>query len=123
MKDEKGIPRVSTGVYGLNNILHGGLPQGFVYLLEGDPGAGKTTLGLQFLIEGVKKGEKALYVSLAETRRELTQVAESHGINLDDIEIAEITPPEIASAPEQQYTVFHPAEVELADVMQSVLQK
>ena len=123
MTKDNAVPRISTGVYGLNDILHGGLPAGFVYLLEGDPGAGKTTLGLQFLIEGTKKGEKGLYVSLAETKRELLQVAESHGFDLSAIEIGEIAPPELASSPEQQYTVFHPAEVELADVMQSVLQK
>src|SRR5690242_18737868 len=103
MTKDNAVPRISTGVYGLNDILHGGLPAGFVYLLEGDPGAGKTTLGLQFLIEGAKKGEKGLYVSLAETKRELSQVAESHGFDLSAIEIGEIAPPELASSPEQQY--------------------
>ncbi len=123
MKENNAIPRVSTGAYGLDDILHGGLPAGYVYLLEGDPGAGKTTLGLQFLIEGAKHGEKGLYVSLAETKKELLQVAASHGFDLTGVEIAEVVPPELASGPEQQYTVFHPAEVELADVMQSVIQR
>jgi circadian clock protein KaiC len=123
MKDGNVIPRLSTGVYGLDDILHGGLPSGFVYLLEGDPGAGKTTLGLQFLIAGAAKGEKGLYVSLAESKHELLQVADSHGFDLSCVEIAEIVPPELSMGPDQQYTVFHPAEVELADVMQSVLQK
>jgi circadian clock protein KaiC len=115
--------RLSTGVPGLDDILHGGLASGFLYLIEGNPGAGKTTLALQFLIEGAKRGEKGLYLSLAESGDELRHVAASHGMNLDNIEICKISPPEIAGEIEQQYTVFQPAEVELADVLETILSK
>lgn len=115
--------RLSTGVAGIDNILHGGLPHGHVYLIEGDPGAGKTTLGIQFLLEGLKQGEKVLYVTLAETAQELRQVADSHGLVVDDLSIFQVTSPDLYAHPDQQYTVFHPSEVELADVMQSVLDK
>lgn len=115
--------RCSTGIYGLDDVLFGGFPTDHVYLIEGDPGAGKTTLALQFLITGVKNGEKGLYVTLAESRQELEMVARSHGLSLDGIDIFEVTPPDLATSPEQQYTVFHPGEVELADVVQSILKQ
>lgn len=112
---------LSTGIAGLDDILHGGLARGFVYLIVGNPGAGKTTLALQFLIDGAKKGEKGLYISLAESESELQQTAASHGMNLEKVTICKIAPPEIAGASE--YTVFHPAEVELADVLETILAK
>jgi circadian clock protein KaiC len=115
--------RLSTGIPGLDDILHGGLARGFLYLIEGNPGAGKTTLALQFLIEGATRGEKGLYLSLAESGDELRHVAASHGMNLKNIEICKISPPEIAGEIEQQYTVFQPAEVELADVLETILAK
>lgn len=115
--------RLSTGIPGLDDILRGGLARGFLYLIEGNPGAGKTTLALQFLIEGAKRGEKGLYLSLAESGDELRHVAASHGMNLDNIEICKISPPEIAGEIEQRYTVFQPAEVELADVLETILAK
>ena len=115
--------RLSTGVAGIDDILHGGLPQGHVYLIEGDPGAGKTTFAIQFLLEGLRLGEKVLYVTLAETSNELQQVAASHGLDLDELRIFQVTSPDLYARPDQQYTVFHPSEVELADVMQSVLDK
>jgi len=115
--------RLSTGIRGLDDILRGGLARGFLYLIEGNPGAGKTTLALQFLIEGAKRGEKGLYLSLAESPDELRHVAASHGMNLENVEICKIAPPEIAGEIEQQYTVFQPAEVELADVLETILGK
>ena len=115
--------RLSTGIPGLDDILHGGLARGFLYLIEGNPGAGKTTLALQFLIEGAEKGEKGLYLSLAESEDELRHVAASHGMNLENVEICKISPPEVAGEIEQQYTVFQPAEVELADVLETILAK
>ncbi|HMG87398.1 MAG TPA: ATPase domain-containing protein [Terracidiphilus sp.] len=115
--------RLSTGVPGLDDILRGGLAKGFLYLIEGNPGAGKTTLALQFLIEGAQRGEKGLYLSLAESEDELRHVAASHGMNVENIEICKISPPEIAGEIEQQYTVFQPAEVELADVLETILAK
>ena len=117
------LPLLSTGIGGLDDILHGGLAKGFLYLVEGSPGAGKTTLALQFLIEGAARGEKGLYISLAESEPELRQVAASHGFDLDNITIAKLSPPEIAGSEGQQYTVFQPAEVELADVLETVLAK
>ena len=113
--------RLSTGIAGLDDILHGGLAKGFLYLIEGNPGAGKTTLALQFLIEGARRGEKGLYISLAESESELRHVAASHGFELDRITICKVSPPELAG--QTQYTVFQPAEVELADVLEMILTK
>lgn len=115
--------RLSTGIEGLDDVLHGGLARGFLYLIEGSPGAGKTTLALQFLIEGAKRGEKGLFISLAESEVELRHVVDSHGFNLDNVTICKISPPEIAAQSNQQYTVFQPAEVELADVLETILAK
>jgi circadian clock protein KaiC len=115
--------RLSTGISGLDDILHGGLAKGFLYLVEGNPGAGKTTLALQFLIAGAMKGEKGLYISLAESEAELRHVADSHGMDLKNVEICKISPPEIAGEQGRQYTVFQPAEVELSDVLETILAK
>lgn len=115
--------RVSTGCAGLDNILNGGLPQGRLYLVEGDPGAGKTTLALQFSTEGVKKGERSLYITLSESISDLTHAARSHQLSLENIEIVELLPNETDLLPEQQYTVFHPAEVELNDRMQRIVKE
>ncbi len=119
---ENGQARLLTGISGLDDILHGGLAKGFLYLIEGNPGAGKTTLALQFLLEGAARGETGLYISLAESEWELRQVAASHGFSLDNVTVAKISPPEIAGS-SGQYTVFQPAEVELADVLETILAK
>src|SRR5258708_1359048 len=113
--------RVSIGCEGLDNILNGGLPHGRLYLSEGDPGAGKTTLALKFASTGAKKGEKSLYITLSESRKDLAHAAQSHGISLDNIDIVELVPNENDLLPEQQYTVFHPAEVELNDRLQRIV--
>jgi len=115
--------RLKTGIPGLDDILHGGLPAGHLYLIEGNPGSGKTTFGVQFLLAGVAAGERALYVTLAESHEELEQSAASHNFDISGIEIFEVSPPELASNSLEQYTVFHPSEVELADVMQSILER
>jgi circadian clock protein KaiC len=119
----KNLLRVKTGITGLDDVLNGGLPEGHLYLIEGDPGTGKTTLGLQFLLEGVKNGEKGLYVTLSESKRELKAVAESHGWDLDSIDIYEMTPVDEELGPEAQYTVFHPSDVELADTTTAVVRE
>lgn len=119
----KADDRVNTGCAGLDNILSGGFPRGRIYLIEGDPGAGKTTLALQFTREGVSKGERALYITLSESRADLNHAAQSHGLTLDNIEVVELLPNENDLLPEQQYTVFHPAEVELNDRMQRIVKE
>src|SRR3954451_16187466 len=113
--------RAKTGIAGVDDILSGGVPDGHLYLLEGDPGTGKTTIALQFLIEGAKRGEKALYVTLSESKHELLGVAKSHGWSLEGIPIFEMAPQVEEIHPEAQYTVFHPSEMELADTTSSVL--
>ena len=113
-------PRVETSVTGLDTILGGGLPADRLYLVEGDPGTGKTTFALQFLLAGVSRGEPALYVTLSETHDELRAVAESHGWSLDGVAIHELSSDASLRA-DTQYTVFHPSEVELGDTMNTVL--
>ncbi len=115
--------RVKIGIPGLDDILNGGLPATHLYLMEGDPGTGKTTIALQFLQEGVKEHETALYVTLSESRQELLAVAESHGWSLDGIDIFELLPEENSLKVDRQYTVFHPAEVELADTTRAILDR
>jgi circadian clock protein KaiC len=110
-----------TGVPGLDDILTGGLTKDRLYLVEGEPGTGKTTLALQFLNEGVRRGEATLYITLAETTVELRSVAQSHGWSMDGIHIEEIIPDEKALDPDQQYTIFHPSEIELGNTTQRIL--
>lgn len=114
------ITRAATGIKGLDDLLGGGLPTNHLYLLDGEPGAGKTTLALQFLMEGVAKGERGLYVTLSESKAELTAVADSHGWNLDGIEIFELSK-DVAGDIDEGYTIFHPAEVELQQTVDEVL--
>ncbi|HEY8197497.1 MAG TPA: ATPase domain-containing protein [Gemmatimonadales bacterium] len=111
-----------TGVPGLDSVMGGGYPSQNLFLVEGDPGTGKTTLALQFLLEGVRTGEKGLYVTLSESAEELKMVAASHGWSLDGIEIFELTPDEEALRPDAQYTVFHPSEVELTSTTQAIFE-
>lgn len=117
------LRRLRSGISGLDDILHGGFPQGHLYLIEGDPGTGKTTMALQFLLEGIRHGERVLYVTLSESHVELEQVAQSHGWPTDGLEIFEMIPPDDDLTPESQYTVFHPSEVELAETIASILKK
>ncbi|WP_439401249.1 ATPase domain-containing protein [Bradyrhizobium sp. DASA03068] len=113
--DPKDLPRISTGSDGLDDILGGGLDANRMYLYEGRPGTGKTTIALQFLLRGVRDGERVLYISLSETKRELTVVAQRHGWSLDGVDIFELVPPETTLDPERELTVFHPAEMELSE--------
>ncbi len=122
MTTAQALERISSGVVGLDDILSGGLPRGQMYLLEGNPGTGKTTLAMQFIREGIRRGEKALYITLSESRAELEGSARSHGWRTEDLPIAEFIPAEASLSPEQQYTVFHPSEVELATTIQKLTQ-
>jgi len=111
----------SSGIEGLDDILTVGFVRRRLYLVEGMPGSGKTTLALQFLMAGVAAGETVLYVTLSETAEELRSVAQSHGWSLDGIEIRELTPPEAALDLEEQNTLFHPSEIELASTTKLIL--
>src|SRR5690606_34609567 len=115
-------PRISTGNPGIDDILSGGLDANRMYLCEGHPGTGKTTLGMQFLLEGVKNGENVLYIALSESTRELRLVAKRHGWKLDGIEIFEMVSEDILD-PEHELTVLHPAEMELSETTRLILDK
>jgi circadian clock protein KaiC len=107
-------------VPGLDSILGDGLPRNRLYLIDGEPGTGKTTLALQFLLEGQHQGERGLYVTLSETKEELRDVATSHAWSLDGIDIQELTA--MDSSADEAYTLFHPAEVELQQTLGAVFQ-
>lgn len=113
--------RISTGVPGVDEILRGGLPAGRTYLVEGEPGTGKTTLGIQFLLEGARRGERGVYVALSESREELEDIAASHGWDLSTIDLVEIQSSEASLQADSQYTFFHPSEVELSDTTRTIL--
>src|SRR5690242_6568870 len=102
---------IGSGVPGLDNVLGGGWLSHRMYLIEGTPGSGKTTIALQFLREGAKCGEAVLYVTLSETERELRGVARSHGWDLSGVAIREMLPSQDSLQPDEQYTMFHPSEV------------
>ncbi len=112
---------VATGIPGLDSILGGGFTANRMYLIEGDPGSGKTTLALRFLLEGARLGEKGLYVTLSETKEELDGVAASHGWTLDGFTVCELIPSEENLLPEAQTRMFHPSEVELSETTRAVL--
>ena len=121
MHDAHDAQPVATGIDGLDTILKGGLTPDRLYLVEGLPGAGKTTMALQFLLEGVRRGETVLYVTLSETEVELREVAASHGWSLEGVHIHELMPIGDQLDPDAQNTMFHPSEVELATVTQGIL--
>lgn len=113
--------RCATGIAGLDDILHGGFPARRLYLVQGAPGSGKTTLALQFLLTGARAGEKVLYISLSETREEIEEVAHSHGWSLDGLEMVELSAIDEQLTAEAQNTLFHTAEVELTETTKLLL--
>ena len=112
---------VATGIEGLTQILGGGFTPNRIYLVEGDPGSGKTTLALQYLLEGRRNGEQGLYVSLSETKEELEGVAQSHGWNIEGIHTYELRPSDEHLNPDAQARLFHPSDVELGDTTRAIL--
>jgi circadian clock protein KaiC len=112
--------RASTGVAGLDDVLGGGLPANHLYLVEGTPGSGKTTLGLQFLRKGVEAGEKGLYITLSETASELLTVAASHGWSLDGVEIFQLVTEEGLN-PDAEQSILHPSEIELGETTRGIM--
>jgi circadian clock protein KaiC len=114
-------PIAPTGIPGIDQLLRGGLPRNRMHLIEGEPGTGKTTLALQFLLEGRRLGEESLYVTLSETTEELNHVAASHGWTLDGVATFQLAP--IAERAADEYTLYHPAEIELADLTKTVLEQ
>jgi circadian clock protein KaiC len=118
--DAPAEPRVSTGVKGLDEILDGGLTRSRVYLVEGPPGSGKTTLALQFLLEGVRHGDRGLYVTLSETAHELRAVAATHGWSLDGLALVDLLSEEGLN-PGYEQTVLNTAEVELGETVRDVM--
>lgn len=121
--DDRELPRISTGNSGLDDILGGGIDPERMYLFEGQPGSGKTTLALEYLLEGVRRGEPALYITLSETERELRLVAKRHGWSLKGITIFELIPPEVSLDPSQELTVLNPAEMELSETTQLIFDR
>lgn len=109
------------GLAGLDDVVRGGLPAERLYLIEGNPGSGKTTLALQFLLEGARSGESVMYVTLSETRQEIEVVAESHGWSLDKIAIYEMVPDEQTLSSDAQLTMFHASELELNETTRGLL--
>src|SRR5262249_47112293 len=115
------LERLPTGIAGLDDIMEGGLPADHMYLLEGDPGTGKTTLALQFMLDGVRAREGALYLTLSESRTELSASAASHGWSVDSVTFREYVARESSLSADSQVTMFHPAEVELLETIRNML--
>lgn len=117
------LPRASSGIPGLDDVLYGGWARNRLHLLEGSPGAGKTTIALQFLIAGAEAGETGIYVSLAETERELRDGARSHGWEIGSrIEIFELVPPESALDPDKQQSLLYSSDLELGETIQRIFE-
>jgi circadian clock protein KaiC len=122
-RDEDDPPRLSTGNEGLDDILGGGFDSNRLYLYEGRPGTGKTTLAMQFLMDGARRGERTLYVSLSESKKELKVVARRHGWTLDGIDIFELVSSETTLDPDRELTILHPAEMELNETTNLVFER
>jgi circadian clock protein KaiC len=123
-KKQRGTPtdRPATGIAGLDDVLNGGLARERMFLLEGNPGTGKTTIGLQFLLAGAAAGERGLYVTMSETETELRSSAESHGWKLNDIEIFELVPPETLIDEDQQQSLLYSSDLELGETTKRIFE-
>ncbi len=111
---------VATGIQGLDDILRGGYAPSRMFLVEGEPGSGKTTLALQFALEGARRGERVLYLALSETEEELRAAVASHGWSLEGVDVRELASEDKLSR-DQRYTMFHPSEVELGELTKTIL--
>src|SRR5690348_17083528 len=119
---EKG-DKAATGVEGLDEILAGGLQRGRVYLIEGSPGTGKTTIATQFLLAGAKEGEKGLYITLSETEDELRESAASHGWKFEDpVDVFELVPPESLLDEDQQQSLLYSSDLELGETTKRIFE-
>ncbi|WP_458094286.1 ATPase domain-containing protein [Roseomonas sp. WA12] len=115
--------KARTGVAGLDDILVGGLAPGHLFLLEGNPGTGKTTIALSFLLDGARRGEQGLYITLSETDRELREGARSHGWTLpDNIEVFELVPPESLLDAAQQQSLLYSSDLELGEATKQIFE-
>jgi circadian clock protein KaiC len=114
--------KARTGIWGLDNILSGGFSRGHIFLVEGAPGTGKTTVALQFLLEGARAGERCLYITLSETERELREGATSHGWMLDEIEVFELLPPESLLDSDQQQSLLYSSDLELGETTKQIFE-
>ncbi|MBP0447933.1 AAA family ATPase, partial [Roseomonas sp. SSH11] len=117
------LGKARTGVAGLDDVLVGGLATGHVFLLEGSPGTGKTTIALSFLLEGASLGEQGLYITLSETERELRDGARSHGWTIpDNVEIFELVPPESLLDAAQQQSLLYSSDLELGEATRQIFE-
>jgi circadian clock protein KaiC len=123
MDDSKAAPKARTGVDGLDDILVGGLSRGHLFLLEGNPGTGKTTIALSFLLEGAKRGEQGLYITLSETEQELRDGARSHGWEIpDNVTVFQLVPPESLLDAAQQQSLLYSSDLELGEATRQIFE-
>lgn len=123
MKETSGKHRCVTGIEGFDEIIGGGLPLHSLYAIQGEPGSGKTTFALQFLLEGVKRGQKVLYITFSETKKELKRVGDSHNWDLSQLNLIDLSTLEKLLNPDEQNSLFHPSDVELNQVTDLILNK
>ena len=116
-----GSARDKTGISGLDDVLAGGLPKSRLYLVKGTPGVGKTTLALQFLLEGARAGERVLYVTLSETEQEIRQVADSHGWSLDGVNLYELSSADQTLSLANENTLYATADIDLKETVRVLL--